>query len=49
MKELIVDSALIPDFLPEGRFKVDVAIFHPDPKAKTIYQTEWIFSLTKRE
>lgn len=38
---------MIPDFIPEGRYKVDLGIFQPLPSRKLIYKSEIIFSLAK--
>lgn len=41
----MIDSSMIPDIIPEGRYKVVAGIFHPLPSHKLIYESEWIFSI----
>lgn len=48
MKEFVIDPALLPDFLPEGRYKVNVGIYQPLPSHKLVSKSEIIFSLTKK-
>lgn len=45
IKDFMIDSSMIPDIIPEGRYKVVAGIFQPLPSHKLIYESEWIFSI----
>lgn len=47
IKDFMIDSSMIPDIIPEGRYKVVAGIFQPLPSHKLIYESEWIFSIAK--
>ena len=48
LKDFVLDPSVIPSIIPEGRYKINLAIFQPMPSHKHIYGTEIIFSLMKR-